>query len=70
MFVGVADFTSMQHEDSAEFMRKVRALVSGVARDYKPARLYVIRIDNWFGPKWMHFAGKFSVGKHFYARHS
>ena len=39
----------------------------GVARDYEPARLYVIRIDNWFGPKWMRFAGKFSAGKHFYA---
>lgn len=67
MFVGVADFTSMQPGDSAEFMRRVRALVSGVARDYKPARLYVVRIDNWFGPRWVRFAGKFSAGKHFYA---
>jgi hypothetical protein len=24
----------------------------------------VIRIDNWFGPKWTHFAGKFTAGKH------
>ena len=61
------EFTSTQPGDSAEFMKKVQALVVGVARDYKPARLYVIRIDNWFGPKWMHFAGKFSAGKHFYA---
>ena len=67
MFVGVAEFTSMQPGDSAEFMRKVQALVAGVARDYEPAYLYVIRIDNWFGPKWMRFAGKFSAGKHFYA---
>jgi hypothetical protein len=44
-------------------MEKVRALAIGVARDYEPARLYLIRIDNWFGPKWMHFAGKFRVGK-------
>ena len=51
--------------DSAEFMEKVQALVVGVARDYEPARLYVIRIDNWFGPKWMHFAGKFTAGKGF-----
>ncbi len=67
MFDGVAEFTSTLQGDSAEFMKKVQALVVGVARDYMPARLYVIRIDNWFGPKWMRFAGKLSVGKHFYA---
>jgi hypothetical protein len=67
MFDGVREFTSTLQGDSAEFMKRVKALVVGVARDYTPARLYVIRIDNWFGPKWMHFAGKISVGKHFYA---
>lgn len=67
MFDGVREFTSTQPGDSTEFMKKVQALVVGVARDYVPARLYVIRVDNWFGPKWMHFAGKVSVGKHFYA---
>jgi len=66
MFVGVTDFTSTQHGDSAEFMRKVQALVVGVvALDSSPVCLYVIRIDNWFGPKWMHFAGKFTAGKGF-----
>jgi len=67
MFAGVKEFTSALQGDSAEFMKKLRALVVGIARDYEPVRLYVIRIDNWFGPKWMHFAGKISVGKHFYA---
>ncbi len=67
MFDGVTEFTSAQPGDSAEFMKKMQALVAGVVRNYEPARLYVIRIDNWFGPKWMHFAGKVSVGKHFYA---
>jgi hypothetical protein len=67
MFDGVREFTSTLQGDSAEFMKKVKALVVCVAREYTPARLYVIRIDNWFGPKWMHFAGKISVGKHFYA---
>ena len=65
MFDGVANFTSILQGDSGEFMRKVQALVVGVARDYEPARLYVVRIDNWFGPKWMHFAGKFTAGKGF-----
>jgi hypothetical protein len=63
MFDVVAEFTSTLQGDSAEFMKKVQALVVRVARDYEPARLYVVRIDNWFGPKWMHFAGKFTAGK-------
>ena len=46
MFDGVANFTSILQGDSAEFMRKTQALVVGVARDYEPARLYVVRIDN------------------------
>jgi len=63
MFDGVREFASTLQGDSAEFMKKVKELVVGVARDYMPARLYVVRIDNWFGPKWLHFAGKFSAGK-------
>jgi len=63
MFAAVAEFFSTQQGDSAEFIEKARDLAVGVARDYVPARLYVVRIDNWFGPKWMHFAGKFTAGK-------
>jgi hypothetical protein len=63
MLGAVAEFVSTQQGDSAEFMGKACGLALGVARDYEPARLYVIRIDNWFGPKWMHFAGKFTAGK-------
>ncbi|MGD0799946.1 MAG: hypothetical protein ABR906_01385 [Terracidiphilus sp.] len=63
MFDAVAEFISKQQGDSTEFIEKARAIAIGVAQEYEPARLYVIRIDNWFGPKWMHFAGKFTVGK-------
>jgi hypothetical protein len=63
MFDAVAEFISMQQGDSAEFIEKARAIALGVAQEYEPARLYIIRIDNWFGPKWMHFAGKFTAGK-------
>jgi hypothetical protein len=65
MFGAVAEFVSTQQGDSAEFVEKVRALAVGVTRDCEPSRLYVIRIDNWFGPKWMHFARKFTAGKGF-----
>ncbi|MGA3048723.1 MAG: hypothetical protein ABSD67_18975 [Terracidiphilus sp.] len=63
MFDAVAEFVSTEQGDSAEFMEKARALAIGVAQDYEPARLYIIRIDNWFGPKWMHFAGTTTVGR-------
>src|SRR6202034_2537695 len=66
-FGAVAEFVSPKKGDSGEFMQKARALAIGVARDHEPVRLYVIRIDNWFGPRWMHFAGKFTVGNHFAA---
>jgi hypothetical protein len=63
MFDAIAEFVSTQQGDSAEFIGKARAIAIGVARDLDPAHLYMIRIDNWFGPRWMHFAGKFTVGK-------
>ncbi|MGD0548238.1 MAG: hypothetical protein ABR991_10490 [Terracidiphilus sp.] len=63
MFDAVAEFVSTQQGDSAEFIGKAQALAIGVAQDYEPARLYVIQIDNWFGPKWMHFARKFTAKK-------
>ena len=61
MSTAIAEFVSKQPGDSAEFIGKVRALAVGVAQDFAPWRLYVIRIDNWFGPRWMHFAGKFTI---------
>ena len=64
MYGSVTEFVTTQPGESPEFMAKARALAIGVAHDYGPARLYIIRIDNWFGPKWMHFAGKFTAGKH------
>jgi len=63
MYGAIAEFVTTQLGDSVEFMAKARALAIGVAQDYEPARFYVIRIDSWFGPKWMHFAGKFTAGK-------
>jgi hypothetical protein len=55
----LAEFISKQEGDSTEFVDSVRALAMGIARDCRPARLYVVRIDNWFGPHWLHFSGKF-----------
>ncbi len=63
MFSAIAEFVSTQQGDSAEFIEKARAVAIGVVQDYLPGRFYVVRIDNWFGPRWMLFAGKFTAGK-------
>jgi hypothetical protein len=63
MFSAIAEFFSAQQGDSAEFIEKARAVAIGVVQDYLPGRFYVVRIDNWFGPRWMLFAGKFTAGK-------
>lgn len=62
MYGAIAEFVSTQHGDSAEFIGKARALATGVAQDHAPTRLYVIRIDNWFGPRWIGFAGTLTIG--------
>jgi len=63
MFAAIAVFISTRPGDSAEFIQKAEALAIGVVQVCEPARIYLVRIDNWFGPKWMHFAGKFTAGK-------
>src|SRR5690349_19533022 len=57
------EFIVSQAGDAPRFIHIVQNLAVGVAREQQPKRVYVIRIDNWFGPKWLNFAGKFSVGK-------
>jgi hypothetical protein len=59
----IAEFVTTQPGDSTEFIGKARAIAIGISRDFAPARLYIIRIDNWFGPRWMLFAGKFTASK-------
>jgi len=61
------ELVSVVEGDAAEFVEIVQSLVMGLVHEQKPKRLYVIRIDNWFGPRWLKFAGKFTAGKHFYA---
>ena len=45
-------------DDSPEFMAEVRACIDGVLVVNEPAELIVVNIDNWFGQRWLHFAGK------------
>jgi hypothetical protein len=43
--------------DAPEFLARVGVILDRIAATH-PLQIYVIRIDNWFGKKWIGFAGK------------
>ncbi len=48
-----------QTDDAPEFIARVEQAVNGILALHAPRELILIKIDNWFGFKWMGFAGKF-----------
>jgi hypothetical protein len=50
---------SLQLDDEPEFIRRVELTVNGILRSHSPASLALIKIDNWFGARWLGFSGKF-----------
>jgi hypothetical protein len=47
-----------QFDDDPEFIRQVDLAVNGVLCRCLPASLALVKIDNWFGARWLGFAGK------------
>lgn len=45
-------------DDAPEFIAEAQSLLDGLIRTYSPPTFAVIKIDNWFGPKWLNFSGK------------
>lgn len=45
-------------DDAPEFLAEVKALTDGLLRAFAPPSIVVIKIDNYFGKKWLHFSGK------------
>jgi hypothetical protein len=45
-------------DDAPEFIESVERICLGVLDRYAPAELALIKIDNWFGSKWLGFSGK------------
>ncbi len=45
-------------EDDVEFIETIQNVINGAASFYKPAGIYVVRINTWFDHKWLHFSGK------------
>jgi hypothetical protein len=48
--------------DDAAFLAIVKELVEGLVVSMEPRSVYVMRVDNWFGPRWLGFAGKICQG--------
>jgi hypothetical protein len=44
--------------DDVHFLSQVDRLVRGIVALHQPQRFVVVQIDNWFGPRWLRFAGK------------
>ena len=47
-----------QVDDEPEFIRQVELAVNGILRRCSPIALALIKIDNWFGSRWLGFSGK------------
>lgn len=54
----------LDDNDDIGFVHEVRPIIEGVLRVVEPAELYVVKIDSWFGDKWLGFSNKLvgSVG--------
>ena len=48
-----------QDTDAPEFIEAVRECVTGALAAATAESAFVVKIDNWFGPKWMGFSHKF-----------
>lgn len=46
-------------DDAPEFVEQVDRAVNTILSRYLPVTLVVIKIDNWFGKRWLGFSGKF-----------
>ncbi|MFC5862808.1 hypothetical protein ACFPT7_10940 [Acidicapsa dinghuensis] len=43
--------------DAVGFVAAVNEVIEGLLRNEKPESLIVIKVDNWFGQKWLGFSG-------------
>jgi hypothetical protein len=66
---GVAEqpWVEAREGDDARFLNVVRGVLERSLVLHRPAAVRVLRLDNWFGQRWLGFAGKvigaFGVGK-------
>ena len=47
-----------EKDDADEFIAQVDALANGIAEKHAPKCLIVIKVNSWFGSRWLGFSGK------------
>ena len=47
-----------QEDDDPEFITLTQRLIHGIVLERQPREYCVVRIDNWFGARWLNFSGK------------
>jgi hypothetical protein len=51
-------YTETDEHDDPEFLAWVEAVIRGVRKTIKTDQTYVVKIDKWFGRRWLGFSGK------------
>lgn len=50
--------TVLEPKDDPAFLALVDRLLLRLVRQARPEEVYLVHIDNWFGPKWLRYSGK------------
>lgn len=48
----------LDKNDDIEFVHRIRSLIVGALRESTAAQVYIVKVDHWFGPRWIYFSHK------------
>lgn len=51
-------YTKLEPSDDPQFLDWVESVVAGIQEKFDTDQTYVVKIDNWFGKRWLGFSGK------------
>lgn len=51
-------YTNAEADDDPEFLAWVEGVIVGVETRFEPDECYVVKINNWFGQRWLRFSGR------------
>ena len=54
----MTSYTKAEALDDPEFLAWVERVIAGVETRFETDQCYVVKIDNWFGQRWLGFSGK------------
>src|SRR5882672_4353063 len=44
--------------DDSKFVKWLDSIIAGAFQELRATQLYVVKVDNWFGKRWLGFSGK------------